>query len=286
MTFSCKRCGYECTHKCHLLRHLNRKISCSPSVQNIQVADLIKELTHVSKSYVCKYCQNNYASPQSRYMHQKRCKAISSKSASNSSVSLNDNASLLTVVEYLIEDNKKLHEMIEKLQQPSTSTVTTTNINKGTIINNNVNVHLRDFGTENMNALPYHLIADCFMRLKHRDLLENLHFDPDFPENHNVRIKSVKRKVMEIYKNSKWNVVTMDDGIMELIHRANQILFKYGHDNKDDILKDEDLTEEEYIDVMQQLENIKYKINSAISKNVQVDLQNMLESNKSLTLLS
>lgn len=74
-----------------------------------------------------------------------------------------------------------------------------------------------------------------------RELLENLHCDPDYPENHNVRIKSTKRELLEIYRNNKWDVVTFVNGLDELLMQGHRIFNDYYRKNKDKIL-------EEYMD--------------------------------------
>jgi arsenate reductase-like glutaredoxin family protein len=151
-------------------------------------------------------------------------------------------------------------------------------------IQNNIHVgtsepeKLREFGCENLSAVPEEFIGSCFITLQYKDLLENLHYDPEFPENNNVRIKSVKRNMMEIYKNNRWNVVTLKNGLEELIKQGTLIFQKYARGNEHKILE-EDMTRDELEDIMDKLQQIS-NMHSKYIKSMSQDIQAMLESQK------
>lgn len=277
MSNKCKRCGYECAYSYLLLKHLNRKFPCNPSIANVPTSTLISELTENKGKYLCRHCNKGFNTPQGKYQHQKNCKC------NNTNIDVSERTEksiLLDMMQEMMERMKRLEERHNIPPNSNTNshntTNTTNNIQNNVIINSPVT--LREFGCENMDALPISLIGTSFINLKYRDLLENLHFDPNYPENHNVRIKSLKRKVMEIYRNSKWNVISMDMGILELIQKATRIFNRYGNNNKDDIV-DADMTEEEYVEVMKQLDEIEDAMDKVAISNIAKDVQNMLESN-------
>ena len=135
-----------------------------------------------------------------------------------------------------------------------------------------------------MDAIPQSFIANCFLNLQYRDLLENLHYDPEFPENKNVRIKSVKRNMMEIYKNDRWNVVTLKNGLEELLNQGTKIFRSYARHNENTILE-EDMSIEELEDIMDKLRQID-AMNSKYVKTMCHDIQAMLESQKQYHALS
>jgi len=126
-----------------------------------------------------------------------------------------------------------------------------------------------------MQALPLDFIGSMFINLQFRTLLENLHCDPDYPENHNVRIKSSKKKIMEIYRNNKWNLTTLANGLEELLLQGHKIFKDYYRKNKDKILE-EDLDENELIKILNTLEKIQELDKNKI-RSLQKDLQLMLE---------
>lgn len=141
-----------------------------------------------------------------------------------------------------------------------------------------INVNLKDFGRENMNALPLDLIGNLFMNLKFRELLENLHCDPNFPDNHNIKITSIKRNVMGIYRNNKWEIVTFVNGLNELLLQGHKIFIDYYKNNKDKILE-EDMSERDLNELLNILDNIE-KLNNNDIKSLQMELQLMLETHR------
>ena len=157
----------------------------------------------------------------------------------------------------------------------------TTNIitnNNNTQININ-GVKLKDFGRENMEALPESLISSLFMDLRFRELLSQLHCDPNYPENQNVRIKSIKRNTMEIFRNNKWDIVTFTKGLNELLLQGHKIFKEYYKNDKDRILR-EDMSEEDLREILTQLDKIE-NLNKTEIKPLMEDLQLMLEEFKS-----
>jgi len=137
------------------------------------------------------------------------------------------------------------------------------------------NIKLRDFGKENMAALPDSLISSLFMDLRFREILANLHCDPNYPENQNVRIKSAKRNTMEIYRNNKWDIMTFAKGLTELLLQGHKIFKTYYEKDKDRILED-DMSEQEIKDVLSQLDQIE-KLNKEELRPLLIELQMMLE---------
>ena len=127
-----------------------------------------------------------------------------------------------------IEELKDIcKDLQDKLNQVQSFTINNINtINNNIVVTAGLNKDLKNFGFENMDALPVSLVRDLFMDLKFRDLLENLHCDPDYPENHNIRIKSIKRNVMEVYRNDKWDIVSFVNGLNELLLQGHRI-FKH-----------------------------------------------------------
>jgi hypothetical protein len=126
-----------------------------------------------------------------------------------------------------------------------------------------------------MDAIPESLVSTLFMDLRFRELLANLHCDPNFPENQNIRIKSVKRNTMEIYRNNKWDIMTFSKGLTELLLQGHKIFKDYYKKDKERILE-EDMTDQDIKEILNQLDKIE-KLNKEELKPLLVDLQMMLE---------
>lgn len=260
MVYSCKRCGYETEHKQNLMRHLRNKtpcpsILCNDSIENI-LKDLIKK-QYNDVTFDCEYCKKMFNNRSSMYRHSRICKIKYDESQ--------------VQVSTLQNQINELKDLLSK------NINVTQNTNNGTINNTHININLRDFGEENMMAISKELIGDYFLNLQFRDLLENLHCDPEFPENQNVRIKSIKRKVLEIYKNNKWNPMTFVNGLNELLLQGHKIFKEYYTKNKESV--SDEMTREELEQILNKLNEIE-NLNIEYIKPIHTELELMLESNR------
>jgi hypothetical protein len=55
-------------------------------------------------------------------------------------------------------------------------------------------------------------------------LIEKIHYNKDYPENHNLRCKSLKNKVFEKYNNAQWTLCDASNTLDELIKKGYKIL--------------------------------------------------------------
>lgn len=250
--YKCKRCGFECDRKYVLKNHLQRKFECPPKLEDISVDILFEELTKECGNFSCTHCGKRYSNRQSKYMHQRQCKG---DSKSDNNIPNKHNVQL-----NYTNSNNNSHN------------ITITN----NIVINNSTIKIRDFNCENMSAAPESFIASCFLTLGIRDLLQGLHFDTDFPENRNVRIKSVKRKLMEIYRDNTWNVVNLNEGLEQLLKQGTRIFRHYARKNEEKILE-EDMNEDELEDTLKTLHAIE-EMNKKYIIPLMTDIQCMLET--------
>lgn len=122
---------------------------------------------------------------------------------------------------------------------------------------------LRNFGKENMDALPESLIHDLFLDMCVTEVLQNLFFDPEYPENRNIRLKE-KFNSLEFYEKNEWHRITLNHGVNKIILRVAKIFEEYYEDNKEAV--EEDMTELELEEVLDELEQIKKLDKSIIEK--------------------
>lgn len=225
--FSCKRCGYSTQEKSNFIRHLKRKTKCEAVLEDISIETLLDNITkkqYNQKTYNCKYCNRPFNAYQNRFKHHKICKKK------------DEIEGLQCQNEVINKMQQEIQDLKDKLQY---NVHTTNNTNNGTINNIvNVNVQIREFGCENMAAIPPDFIRTCLLNLEVRDLVENLHFDHNFPENQNVRLVSLKHEIMELFKNNEWQAMSLLNGLNELIGQACSIFRKFYHNNKQEIHED------------------------------------------------
>ena len=258
--FKCPRCGYTSQDKSNYIRHLSRKFPCLVKFEDIPIFSILESLPkkQYNKLLKCDFCELCFTAKTNRCRHMKVCeKNYNEKKDVEKYKELFDK---ITDLQDQINNNK--------LKHPVNNTTYNTNI----VINT---PKLRNFGDENMDALPESLVRELFIDLKYADLIENLHCDPDYPENHNIRIKSIKRNTLEIYRNDKWVIITYESGLNEIITQSSLIFRNFYKRKRNEIL--EDMSHMELEEVVYRLSGIE-SMNQKDIKFLQVEIHNMLET--------
>jgi len=266
MEFVCKRCGYSSEHKSNLKRHLLKKIHCEPIIEDSSIELLISEFDkkYNNKTYNCELCGKKFNSRSNKCKHKDTCKTQK-----------------MNIINELQSKIIALSDEVKTLKIISTNNITNNNNTQINNITTNINAvtKIRDFGRENMDALPESLISSLFLELRFRELLANLHCDPNYPENQNIRIKSIKRNTIEIFRNNKWDIVNFTNGLNELLLQGHKIFKEYYKNDKERILR-EDMTDDELKEILYQLNNIE-KLNKNEIKPLIEDIKLMLEEYRS-----
>ena len=267
--FTCDRCNYTTKYKYCLIQHLNNKKPCNVLNIDIERKNLLEKLTvktYNDITYDCDFCLRKFNNATNMYKHKKICK----------NKPLDEITQLKNTVGQLVSKIDDQQSQIENLKKQPTNI---TNNNNTQININNNGVKLRDFGRENMDAVPNSLMSYLFMELRFRDLLSQLHCDPNFPENQNIRIRSIKRNTMEIFRNNKWDIVSFSKGLQELLLQGHRIFKDFYKNDKERILE-EDMDEDDMREILSQLQKIA-DLNKNEIKPLIDDLQMMLEEFKS-----
>jgi hypothetical protein len=101
------------------------------------------------------------------------------------------------------------------------------NVNNGTVNNiNNITVQLRNYGDEFMTHITEALKDAMVQKFNGKGIstfIENVHFNPDIPENHNIRKHS--KTQWKIFNNGDWIIRSFKNTINDLIQRYKDILY-------------------------------------------------------------
>lgn len=117
----------------------------------------------------------------------------------------------------------QIDELRKEIQkQPSTSVVNNTTINHG----NTYNIQVNNFGQENTSYLTPEFLTYCLRNPKKGmpSLIEKIHYNKDYPENHNLRCKSLKNNVFERFIDAQWTLCDASNTLDELIKKGYRIL--------------------------------------------------------------
>ncbi len=235
---TCIRCGYKTNRKQNLKNHLTRKNLCKPIIEDVcrykilisngfvKEARIYKPTTKIpqnntflsqnntKKIYKCEFCKKSYSRIDSLNRHKKNyCKE---KNKICDQVEL-----LIKEMTIIKEENLKKDKQIEQLIKQLESANNKPNINRGTInnANNQCNIIINNFGEEQIKYIS----DKTFKKLLSTPisaipkLIELKHFNPNHPENHNIRITNIHDKYAKIYKDRKWLTQHKKDVIQELV---------------------------------------------------------------------
>lgn len=224
---TCERCGYTSYQKCNFVRHLKKKIECPPTYDDVSRETLLDKVTQKSTTaaYKCDKCDKHFSNRQGKYQHMQRC--------TFQIMVRHEDEPLTTLQEKVCHLEKELATIKKKKGDKCHNTTNNNNtacsINTGTVINQNIQIN--GLGKEDITYITENPKFTTFMneciRGKVNGLMDYMlkkHFDPNHPENHNVRKLNKKEDFMEVYDGRKWRTQFSDD-ILEDVFRHMQTDF-------------------------------------------------------------
>lgn len=234
--YSCKRCGSKVCSKQALIRHLQRKRVCDPTVTDLDVAVLLNEVLSSTarslKKYECKFCHKLFAFSSNMYTHHKICKQMHTPSSTNSEPSQpHDELTLKEEVKQLRAEISKLIALQQTNASISTTPVQYHTTNNIQIMQTN-NIQLNSFGKESLEHITKPFLKECLLKTNDgiRELLKEVHFGENAPiENNNVRVKNFGKRncfVEIVDNNGKWVVSDKDDTIHTMFRNGYKILWE------------------------------------------------------------
>ena len=247
--YSCKRCGYTTDIKGNLKNHFRRKRVCKSVLSSVPVSTLIGALngekspkspkfthiytqpthnytksTHIytqstpdlhtnQKIFICGGCFRNFSRADSLKRHKKK-NCLETKKTSET--------------ELIIENMKRELEKakLEKLIMLNEMDKLLDKVGDTNIQNQQINIHINNYGTENTDYITEgflkNLLDTPYNALP--KLLKNIHFNPEHPENHNIKITNKKLPFIGIWRDNKWVVKDKHEMLVDIVDKGFNIL--------------------------------------------------------------
>lgn len=254
MEYICPRCHYSTHHKGHFIRHIHNKRPCPSTYGDIPLATIRSEYsTEGLKTYHCEHCTKCFRTRSGLAYHRPIClEAIetpkeppcSDKQKSGMMYYYQD-----AQIHELTEEVKKLKNMVSHMH---TTNAVQHNahaqiINHGDIqaLDNShhqhLHFHLNSFGNESKEHISREFAVECFKKGAYGilDMLDKIYFDNNTPENHNVKIRSLKNMLVEVFKDPHWEVRGFHDTVDGMISMSRNEIIK--DISSKDIMADEEL---------------------------------------------
>ena len=215
MDFHCSSCECYFVRKQNYERHLLSKKHNRREIIRVPL-------------YKCSNCERIFSYASGLSKHKEKCKLKS------------DFESMKKQLEYqqlkFEKEREFMIEQIEKLIDKSYSNTINNNIESQHIdTQNNITIHINAFGKENTDYLTKKTILKCIDRVYKSIpcLIAKIHFDPEHPENHNIKITNKKLPYASIMgENRKWKTVDRKDIIDTMVDNGYTILDDTYKDNK------------------------------------------------------
>lgn len=234
---TCPRCGYCTPHRYNMKKHLLKTNPCKPLLLDMPREEIqsqfpflvAKPLKGGPKQFSCTDCQNQFNTKQALVLHKKNnckgyCQGLTAEQR----------------FQKLEQENKVLRKQVEDLQTKSQAPpqmVVETN-SHNTNCNNTVNntVVINAFRKEDVT----HLIEDqqfmaTVVRRREKGMLELIkatYFDPNHPENRNVRVTNYKYPLIDTYDGKRWNKCEKAEILEDMLDNSCSHIDEHYEDNK------------------------------------------------------
>jgi hypothetical protein len=235
---------YTNSNETNLCLYCNLSFKTQKSLQShfLSKRHLNKITKKASDEFLCCSCGNAYSCRQSLHIHRKSCTEKDKASSETDTIEELQN----TVLE-----DRKLHQLEREIHQKERDELraqisllldknatynTTTTTNNNNIENQNITININAFGKENLDYIDDEAIIGCITRIYKSIpiLLEKIHFDPNHPENHNIKITNKKLPYASVMGNNrKWKTVDRKNAIETMVNNGYNILDEKYTENKD-----------------------------------------------------
>ena len=172
----------------------------------------------------CDFCEKTFTRKTGLTKHLKCCKIKQKKEKSENEKDEKDKK-----IKFLEKKQEELQDKVEDLLiELSKNGSTINNITNNTTNNQNkiINININNYGNENVDYLNKdylnNLLQGAFTAIP--KLIENIHFNPSHPENHNIKITNKKEPYVKIRKNDKWELQDKKETLATLVDDKYYIL--------------------------------------------------------------
>jgi len=234
--YECKLCGIRTHLKTDLKRHVQTKKHQSRVKKEEETMATEKTLKkepkmnpkepkmnpnepkmnpNEPKKYTCEFCKKTYSTNSHMNRHMKKC----------SKIDLSSNDKVIKYIHTIEKEKKKMMKEIEKLMDKvgTTNNNTITNSNN---VNMQQNITINSYGKENLEYLTQDYLTSL-LKIPYRsipNLVKKIHFNPNHPENCNIKIPNRKEKFAKVYNSGSWEFKNKKEVIESIVDNSYNII--------------------------------------------------------------
>jgi hypothetical protein len=234
--YTCSRCDYTTINLNHFKKHINRKNICKPIENDIDINILREKYNNKGRNteFKCEYCEEIFENAVKKFRHKQKC-------SNNPEIDeKNQLKNEILELKKIIKDNNisvpsyKTHNNNINNTNTNISHNTNSNINSNNSTQNNIIIN--NFGNESLEHITPEFLDKCLLKLNNgmKDLIKNIHFNDDIPENKNIKFKSERYNLLQKYENGEWLDCDKNNTLDELIHKGFKILNQHYFKSRDE----------------------------------------------------
>ena len=197
----------------------------------------MEELKNNIKLCLSCTCGKTYTQSSNLSRHRKKCDIYINRvtvNQSNNSIVTN----LMEQNKLLSEQNDDLKKQIMMLLEKGINNVTNSNNTTTNNIETQNVIVVNSFGKENTEYITERIVSKLIQNGPFTCLpkiIEKIHFDPEHPENHNIKVTNQNNNYAKIVKDNKWVTTNKKNAIEKMIQSGYDILEEKYNDSKEAI---------------------------------------------------
>ncbi len=210
-------CNYSSIYKKDVSKHIDKiKKCCNPE----ETPEIIETLISVHK--FCKICNKKLANKDSLQRHELKCKIkhLENKIIELSTGTINNNNN----------NNNNGNNNNNTINNNGNNTINNNTINN-TTINNYITISLTPYNYPNMEGMKQYIEAAIRKSLMSvPNLIESVHFNDKFPENHTICITNKRTKDAKVFDGKRWKTMDKEELISEITDNYERELTSYAEE--------------------------------------------------------
>jgi len=184
-----------------------------------------KTLQNDHTNAYCEYCLREFTRRDNLARHYGRCKIKKNLEENEKKMEKNDEKNKINNEKQIESFKDTVEDLLVELSNKNTTIYNTTH-NMTTHKNKIINIHINNYGNENTGYLKKdylnNLLQGAFTAIP--KLIEKIHFNPNHPENHNIKITNKKEPYIKVRKNDKWELHDKKETLETLVDDKYYIL--------------------------------------------------------------
>ena len=148
---------------------------------------------------ICQYCNSTFKTKQNKQKHELRCSANKT----------NVIEAKMKIISKAIAEIKNISGSdIDLYSNNSPQNVVNQVVTNGNIVNNNNQIIINNFGSEDISHITKKQLIKAYKMCKEfpLEMIKITHFDKNKPENHNIYKPNFKDKYVKYFNDSVWKI--------------------------------------------------------------------------------